>query len=194
MHPTEGYTPAVYTTMLTYEKNGVKKEFTPEEFNKQKIWEDPSWKYDTTISILIKEAIGEPEIHDFVLTGLDGEDHTKDVLNAKGYTFFWFVREPLKDIDPKSLDRIRNIATKAATMHVNFYVLCSAGPDLCKTYQEVWNMKDVTFFTLDQVASKTALRTNPGLMLINDGIVVNKWSNVDYPKDIVLDNGKLDCK
>ena len=194
MHAAPGSTDDVYATLLTYEKNGVKKDFTPEEFNKEKIWEDKNRKFDTSVSKLIKEGTGKPEIHDFVLNDLEGEDHTKEILTAKGYTFFWFIREPLKDIDPKKLDKIKNIITKAATMHVNFYVVCSAGADICKTYQEVWGMKEVTFLTLDQVASKTALRTNPGLMLINDGVVEAKWGYMSYPKDIVLDNGKLSCK
>ena len=194
MHPSADAVEAVYSTVLTYEKHGVKKDFTPEEFNKEKIWADKEWKFDTSISTLVKEGSGQPEIHDFVLSDYKGEDLTEDILKAKGYTFFWFIREPLSEVDPKKLDRIKNIISKSATMHVNFYVLCSAGVDICKTYQEVWGMKDVTFLTLDQVASKTAMRTNPGLMLLNDGVVVNKWSYMAYPKDIVLENGKLETK
>lgn len=186
---------AVYKTILTYEKNGVKKDFTEAEFNAQKVWEDPAWKYDTTINILISEATGQPEIpRDFAITDLTGADKTQEILTAKGYTFLWFVREPDKDEVKKNMDRLKNIITKAGTMNVKFYVLCSAGADLCKTYQEVWGMKDVSFFTLDGTVSKTAIRTNPGLMLLSDGVVQGKWSYMNYPKDIVLDNGKLNCK
>lgn len=195
MQPAPDAEPAVYNTVLTYEKNGVKKEFTQDEFMKQKIWEDPAWKYDTTISILVKDATGQPEIpKDFALTTLKGQDVTQEVLTAKGYTFLWFVRDPAADEVKKNMDRIKNIISKAGTMNVKFYVLCTAGPDLCKTYQEVWGMKDVTFYTLDGTISKTAIRTNPGLMLLNDGVVQGKWSYMNYPKDIVLENGKLNCK
>lgn len=195
MQPGPDAQAAVYETKLTYEKNGVKKEFTEEEFNKQKIWEDPAWKFDTSTSVLIKEATGQPEIpRDFALSGLTGADSTEKVLKAKGYTFLWFVREPEKDEVKKNMDRIKNIIAKAGPMNVKFYVLCTAGPDLCKTYQEVWGMKDVTFLTLDGTVSKTAIRTNPGLMLLNDGTVEGKWSYMNYPKDIVLENGKLNCK
>jgi uncharacterized membrane protein YphA (DoxX/SURF4 family) len=194
--PSADATAAIYSTVLTYEKNGVKKEFTTEEFNSQKIWEDSKWKFVDSKSTLVKEATGQPEIpNDFMVTSLDDEDVTKQVLTAKGYTFLWFVREPGKaHLDPKYMERLHNIISKAAAMKVKFYVLCSSGPELCKTYQEAWSMKDVTFYMLDQTVSKTAMRTNPGLMLLNDGVVVNKWSYLDYPKDIVLDNGQLQCK
>ena len=194
MQPAPNAEPAVYSTILTYEKNGVKKDFTSEEFNKEKIWEDKAWKYDTSISTLVKEAVGQPEIpKDFALNDMKGDDKTEDVLTAKGYTFLWIVRDPAS-ANLKDMERLKNIISKSTTMNVKFYVLCSAGVDLCKTYQEVWGMKDVTFYTLDGVVSKTAMRSNPGLMLLNDGTVVNKWSYMNYPKDIVLDNGKLNCK
>ena len=194
MQASDGATAAEYKTVLTYSKNGIKKEFTTEEFNKEKIWEDPAWKFDTSISTLVKEATGQPEIpKDFALNDLKGEDRTEDVLTAKGYTFLWFVREPAT-ANLKNMDRLKNIIAKAGTMNVKFIVLCSAGADICQTYQEVWGMKDVTFYTLDGVVSKTAMRSNPGLMLLNDGNVVGKWSYLSYPKDIVLDNGKLNTK
>ena len=194
--PSPDAKPAEYATVLTYQKNGIKKEFTSEEFNAQKIWEDPKWKFVDSKSTLLKEATGQPEIpSDFTLNNLDDDDVTKEVLTAKGYTFLWFVREPDKaKLSPKSMEKLHNIINKATAMHVKFYVLCSSGPDLCKTYQEVWDMKTVTFLTLDQTVSKTAMRSNPGLMLLNDGVVVSKWSYMDYPKDIVLDNGQLMCK
>ncbi len=194
MHAEPGAVDPVFSTILVYEKNGVKKEFTQEEYMSQKLWEDTKWKFVENRTTLIKEGSGQAAIpHDFMMNSLDGEDQTEKVLTAKGYTFFWFVRDPAK-VNVKDMDRIHNIIAKSASMHVKFYVLCSAGADVCKTYQEVWNMKDVTFFTLDGVVSKTAMRTDPGLMLLNDGTVVGKWSYLNYPKDIVLDNGQLSTK
>ena len=55
-------------------------------------------------------------------------------------------------------------------------------------------MKDVPFLTLDGTVSKTAMRTNTGIMVLKDGVVTNKMSYARYPKDIVLDNGTLSLK
>jgi hypothetical protein len=196
MHPDPATViPDEYSTILTYEKNGVKKDFTTDEFNAQKIWEDKKWKFVDSKSTLVKKGNGKPEIPtDFALLGLDGEDYTQPILTAKGYTFLWFVRDPSAKNATKNMDRVKNIVAKASAMHVNFYALCSVGNDICKTYQEVWGMKDVKFYMMDQVISKTAIRSDPGLMLLRDGVVVEKWSYNDYPKDIVLENGVLSYK
>ena len=52
-------------------------------------------------------------------------------------------------------------------------------------------MKDVNFLLIDGTVNKTAMRTNPGLLLLHDGVVEQKWSYLDYPKDIEIDNGKV---
>ena len=189
MQPSPGATEAVYTTTFVYEKNGVKQNFTAENYP----WKDPSWKFVSSNSTLVKEATGLSEIHDFSLTDSNNTDQTQAILTAKGYTFLWFLRQPDKaKVD--NIDQVRALAAKAKELHIPFYVACSSGRDICKTYQEAWNMRDVPFMIIDVTVNKTVMRTNPGLMLLKDGVVQNKWSYLDYPKDIMLNNGNLDIK
>lgn len=179
MKPEPWATEAEFATSFVYEKNGVKQEFTAENYP----WKDPSWKFVSSKSVEVKPATGQSEIHDFSLTDEDGEDITEDVMTAKGYVYIWFLREPAKaHID--NLDKIKALAKTAAERKIPFYVACSAGRDICETYQEAWNMKDIPFLIIDGTVSKTVMRTNPGLMLLRDGVVQNKWSYKDYPADI----------
>ena len=112
--------------------------------------------------------------------------------------FLWFVKDPKKG-DTINLNRINNIIAKTTAAKIPFYTLVSEiGIDDFKTYAEVWDMKNVPFFMLDGTVNKTAMRTNMGLMLLKDGIVLGKWSYLDYPKDIVIEGNKdgenLICK
>jgi uncharacterized membrane protein YphA (DoxX/SURF4 family) len=179
----------VYITTFVYEKNGIKKEFTQDNYP----WQDPSWKFVSSDTKLISEGTGQPEIHDFVLADSADNDVTEAVLKTKGYMFLWFLREP-ENANTKNIEYLRTLMDKAAAMKIPFYVLCSSGRDICKTYQEAWNMQNVPFLILDVTVSKTAVRTNPGLMLLKDGTVVDKWSYLDYPKDIVMEGGELKTK
>ncbi len=181
MQPAPNATEAVYSTTFVYEKNGVKQNFTAENYP----WKDPSWKFVSSESVEVKPATGLSEIHDFSLTDSNNNDQTKAILTAKGYTFIWFLREPEKaHID--NMDVLRSLMDQAVAMKIPFYVACSAGRDICITYQEAWNMKHIPFMTLDVTVSKTVMRTNPGLMLLKDGVVMNKWSYMDYPKALQL--------
>lgn len=187
--PGPGYQPAVYETKLVYQKDGVKKEFNADNIP----WQDTTWKFVSSESKVVKEAVGEPEIHDFVLNDSNNTDQTQAILTAKGYTFFWFVRDPLKG-DKRNLDRIKALMAKAKAMNIPFYVLSSTSRDGFLPYQQKWDMRNAAVMTLDVTASKTAMRTDPGLMLLKDGVVQHKWADLDYPQDMVLDNGKLEFK
>jgi uncharacterized membrane protein YphA (DoxX/SURF4 family) len=192
MQPAPDAKAPVYNTVLIYEKHGVKKEYTTENIP----WKDPSWKFDTSITTLVTEGTGQPEIpHDFTFTDSNNTDQTQAILTAKGYTFLWFVRAPenIKMNSPEMM-KLHGLIIKAHELHIPFYVLCSVGREDCNVYQEAWDMKDIPFMTLDGTVSKTAMRTDPGLMLLNNGVVVHKWSYKSYPKDFVLDNGVLNLK
>jgi uncharacterized membrane protein YphA (DoxX/SURF4 family) len=190
MQPAPGSTPPVFQTNFVYEKNGVKKNFTSENYP----WQDSTWKFVSSESKMIKEGTGQPEIpHDFAFTDSDGADQTQALLTAKGYVFYWFIREPQK-AHMENMDRLRALMTKAESLHIPFYTLSSVGYEDALPYRKQWNIMDIPMMTLDGTVSKTAMRANPGLMLMKDGIVVKKWSYADYPSDMVLNNGTLDIK
>jgi uncharacterized membrane protein YphA (DoxX/SURF4 family) len=188
MQPGADYKPAVITSIFTYEKNGQKKEFTMENYP----WQDSTWKFVDRKDKVISEATGEPEIHDFILTDSNGTDQTKAILTGQGYTLFWFLREPDK-ATMDNVEKLRHLATKAAELHIPFYALCSSNYETANAFLFKWKI-NLPILTLDGTASKTAMRTNPGLMLLNNGDVVNKWSYRDYPAEMALYNGKLDMK
>ena len=190
MQSEPGATPPVFRTTFVYQKDGVKKEFTSANYP----WQDSTWKFVSSDSKLIKEGTGQPKIpHDFAFTDSDGTDQTQAILTAKGYVFLWFVREAEK-APTDNMDRIRALSAKAATLHIPFYLLSSVGYDVALPLRGKWGVMGIPMMTLDGTVSKTAMRTNPGLMLLRDGVVQNKWSYLDYPKDMVLDNGKLEFR
>ena len=45
---------------------------------------------------------------------------------------------------------------------------------------------EYSFCNVDEITLKTMIRSNPGLMLLKDGVVVNKWANDDIPNEYQL--------
>jgi uncharacterized membrane protein YphA (DoxX/SURF4 family) len=189
MQPSKDYKPPVITSIFIYEKNGQKKEFTVDNYP----WKDSTWKFVDRKDKVISEASGEPEIHDFILLDSNKTDQTQAILTSKGYVLFWFVRE-FEKADMSNIDKLKHLAAKAKELHIPFYALCSADYESANAFLQKQGLTDLTFMSLDYTASKTAMRTNPGLMLLNDGVVVNKWSYRDYPAEMGLEGGKLDMK
>jgi hypothetical protein len=40
---------------------------------------------------------------------------------------------------------------------------------------------DMPFFNADDIALKTMIRSNPGLILVKDGVVIDKWHFNHFP-------------
>jgi hypothetical protein len=72
----EGVPTDIYETTFIYEKEGTMKEFSLKDYPAN----DTSWKFIDQKSVLIKKGY-EPPIHDFSITGADGEDLTQTVLS-----------------------------------------------------------------------------------------------------------------
>jgi uncharacterized membrane protein YphA (DoxX/SURF4 family) len=184
-----GAEPAVYETILTYEKDGVQKDFTMENYP----WQDTTWKYVDTKTKLIKEATGEIAIKDFSINDYDGNDHTANILQADGYVFLFFVRNTDK-ARTDYLDRLKELADQAERFDIPTYILSSDNQERTMAFLQKHNLVKFPAFAVDGTASKTAMRSNPGLMLLHNGTVLHKWSFRDYPNGVELINGKLELK
>src|SRR5204863_765704 len=85
----EGAKQDKYETKLFYEKDGVVKEFTTQNYP----WQDSTWKYKDTKSVLIEKGF-QPAIHDFNITSLsDGSSYTDEILNNPNYNFILVERD-----------------------------------------------------------------------------------------------------
>ena len=174
----KGAKASVFESRFIMEKNGKRQEFTLENYP------DSTWKYIETRTIL-KEKGYEPSIHDFSMQSLKtGEDITDSVLMDKGYTFL-LVTPRIENADDSNIDLINEIYDYSVEHGYGFYALTSS-PD---SEIELWRDKtgaEYPFCLMDDITLKTIIRSNPGLMLIKDGTILNKWSDNQLPDEYVL--------
>ncbi len=181
----EGAIPDQYESVMIYEKDGVQKEFNMENYP----WQDTTWKFVDRKDKLVKKGNADPKIKDFIITDYNGNEYTDQILETPGYTFLLFVKDVAKARDDKK-DELHNIISFCNANDIPFYVLCSANQDKAMVFKEAWGL-NAEFMVFDQTVSKTAMRSNPGLMLLEQGVIKGKWSFRDYPEHIGLENGKI---
>lgn len=179
----EGAKPSVYESIFILEKNGEKKEFTLDNYP------DSTWTFVDTRTKL-KEKGYEPPIHDFSMMDLrTGDDITEEVLTDMGYTFL-LVAHRIEEADDSNIDLINEIYDYSVEHGYKFYCLTSSPEEQI----ELWKDKtgaEYPFCQMDDITLKTMVRSNPGLMLIKNGTILNKWSDEDIPDEYVL-TGKLE--
>ncbi len=166
----EGMPADQYESTFIYEKDGVRKEFTLENYPA----DDTTWKFIDQNTVLVKKGY-VPPVHDFSITAPDGQDIAGQVLSSPGYTLI-MISTKLKDADPAHLAKGFELGVHCMTAGISFLILTSSGSDELSRYNNGF-----TFFTGDETTLKTIVRSNPGYMLLKDGVVQGKWSAVSLP-------------
>lgn len=163
-----------YKTTLIYEKNGVQKEFSTDDFP----WQDSTWSFVDQKSILIKEGYQAP-IHDFNIVSSNGEDITYQVLDNPDYSFL-VISDNLSESNLESLDVINELALYFMQRDILFYGLTSSNNSEIESF---WTNLDpfFDFYSCDETTLKTIIRSNPGLLLLKNGTILAKWSWRDIP-------------
>lgn len=179
----EGGKPSVFESRFVLEKDGERKEFTLDNYP------DSTWTFVEARNILI-EAGDEPPIHDFSMMEMTtGEDITDRVLADSSYTFL-LVAHRIEYADDSNIDLINEIYDYSVEHGYAFYGLTSS-PD---EEIELWRDKtgaEYPFCQMDDITLKTIVRSNPGLLLLKQGVILNKWSDSRLPDEYVL-TGELD--
>ena len=131
----------------------------------------------------------EPPIHDFSITTAEGADITDQVLEDSDYTFL-LIAHRLEEASEDNVGEINEIYDYSHKFGYDFYGLTSSLPIEIKEWTKNTGA-EYPFGTMDDITLKTIIRSNPGLVLLKDGTIVNKWPHNALPKLTVL-NTPLD--
>jgi len=164
-----------YERIFIYEKDGVKKEFTIDNYPAG----DTSWVFVDAESKLIKKGY-VPPIHDFTITTLEGADITDIVLADTSYTFL-MISSKLEKANDTNIDKINEIYDYSQIFGYQFYCLTASGSDVISEWIEDEGA-DYPICITDETTLKTIIRSNPGLLLLKSGTVINKWPHRKIPQ------------
>ena len=175
--------PDVYEYAFVYEKDGVEQTFTLENYPKG----DSTWTFVRQDSRLIKKGY-EPPIHDLEILNADYEDLTWDILESEEPVTL-VVMYDLKKADKSQIAKVEALASNLSPFASSpdtlplqgesegaFYILTGSGTDdiinFCLEYP---TLSDYVC-TCDPVTLKTIVRANPGVIVLQNGIVIDKYN------------------
>lgn len=174
------YQPAKYETRFLYKnlKSGELKEFDMKNYP----WQDTlNWAHDSTMNVLIQDAINPPKISDLNISSLEGNNVTDSVLSMKNYNYWLVVYDLAKTEDDEELHaKINDFYKLASQEKVSFIALTASGPKEIDNFKHKHNAL-YDFVTVDATVLKTMIRSNPGLMLVKDATVIMNWHHHNFP-------------
>ena len=173
-----GEKPTEYETVFVLEKDGQRKEFTLENYP------DSTWTF-VKADTRIRQKGYEPPIQEFSMVDMEtGEDIADAVLSDPGYSFL-LVAYQLDVADDSNIDLINEIYDYSVDRGYGFYALTSSSMEGVERWCDMTGA-EYKFYRGEDVTLKTIVRSNPGLLLLKDGVILKKWSDNDLPDEYVL--------
>ena len=162
-----------YETTFFYEKDGVEQAFTLDNYPA----EDSTWTFVRQESKLIEQGF-VPPIHDFSIVTEDG-DITDIILEDAGYTLL-IISHKVEKASTKNIKCVKSAIANAKKAGANVIWLTSSYSDDIDEFKTQYGIDD-TFGATDDITLKTIVRSNPGLVLIKDATIIEKWHHNSLP-------------
>ena len=133
---------------------------------------------NTGRSVTLKEGY-EASILDFNLFDADYNEYTDEVLHSP--KFLLFISKDVTKIAPADMNNMRQLAADAESAGIP----CFAG---VAGYEAGYvdslrhaHQLSFPFYSLDETTAKTVVRSNPGVLLVQDSVILGKWSRSSTP-------------
>ena len=177
----EDYEPDQYEYTYICAKDSIEQAFTADNYP------DSTWTLVRYESKLIKQGYDSP-IHDFEIINTYGDDLTWDILESEEPVTL-VVMYDLKKADKSQIAKVEALASNLSPFASSpdtlplqgesegaFYILTGSGTDdiinFCLEYP---TLSDYVC-TCDPVTLKTIVRANPGVIVLQNGIVIDKYN------------------
>ncbi len=162
------------TYTLKNKKTGERKKMTDEEYLKTEIWKDSNWDIiGDPESKLIKKGY-DIKIRDLKITDSQDVDYTSEIIEHPYYNLV-IVAYDLQKTDLEALHKLNALTMDAAeNYNIRTVLLTSSSVEQATAFSKA-NKLLMQIFYADAVPLKSMVRTNPGILLLKDGTVINKW-------------------
>jgi len=169
-----------YKTTFILEKNGEKKEF--DELNYP--YEDSTWVYIDAKTEVVSEGY-VPPIKDFTLADSEGNIMTSEILSSTKPVVL-VISPKVEEISDSHLAILAKMAESQSRNDRNMYILTSSS---VKAQNNLDNRADMGFDYLqgDETMLKTITRSNPGVMIVQGGVIIAKY-HIDHMPVQGIDN------
>ncbi len=109
----------------------------------------------------------------------DGNDVTEAILNT--YNLLMFTSHDLTKMTEKEWEKARVITEEADKHDYTVIWTVADEPEYVEQLREKYNFLYEVYYA-DELEIKPIVRSNPGLIWLDNGLVKDKWSAVDFPQ------------
>lgn len=157
---------------LTY--RNIKTGETQEYLSPNYPWQDSAWVADWEFQNQRIEKWKRDKSYELVIEDFSGRDLTKMVLDRAGYTLIIVAR----DLDKLNTEEFKEFTKVADNLRAKSYFIMVLTNSSIAEYAKFKSETGFRyqFYQVDEVILKGMIRSNPGIILLKDRKIINKWN------------------
>ena len=162
-------------TYLIYRNKatGEKQEFISPNYP----WNDSVWM--SQWEFVEQRTEGGADFLGFSALDEDGNDVTESILNTEN--LLMFTSHDLSKVTEKEWEKARSITETAGNQGYIVIWTVANEPEYVEQLREKYDFLYEVYYA-DELEIKPIVRSNPGLIWLDNGLVKDKWSAVDFPQ------------
>ncbi len=152
---------------------GEKQEYLSSEYP----WNDSVWAAQW--EFVDQRVDGDVNVLGFSALDADGDDVTDMLLNTEN--LLMFTSNDLTKVSAKEWDKVKEITNYAENRGYIVVWTVANEAEYVEYLRTKYDFLNEVFYA-DELEIKTIVRSNPGLIWLDNGLVKDKWSSVDFKK------------
>ncbi|MBQ6101614.1 MAG: DoxX family protein [Bacteroidales bacterium] len=152
---------------------GEKQEYLSSEYP----WNDSVWAAQW--EFVDQRVDGDVNVLGFSALDADGDDVTDMLLNTEN--LLMFTSNDLTKVSAKEWDKVKEITNYAENRGYIVVWTVANEAEYVEYLRTKYDFLNEVFYA-DELEIKTIVRSNPGLIWLDNGLVKDKWSSVDLKK------------
>ncbi|MBN2173532.1 MAG: DoxX family protein [Bacteroidales bacterium] len=155
------------------------------ETGEEKEYISPDYPYHDSVWLSKWEFVSQrienpnPKLHDLYIENLDGIDVTEQVIQNTDLQFI-LVSYDLKEGNWEKIDDVRQFIKSCDEDDHSFVVLTASFREDIDEFEQ-GHALNTDYCHADDIVLMSMIRSNPGLILMRDGVVLGKWHYNDFP-------------
>ena len=159
---------------LKNKKTGETKTMSDKDYMSKEVWKDENWEVTGSPSRKLIKKGYEVKIKDLLITDASGTDYTKEIVENPYYNLA-IVAYNLNETNEDAIAKMNALALNAAEQfNIRTVLLTSNSAQDAEKFSKRMKLFMEVFYA-DAVPLKSMVRANPGILLLKNGTIVNKW-------------------
>lgn len=173
------------TYHLRNKVTGAAKTMTNTEYLKTNIWKDNNWEVKGEPESRLVKVGFTPKIRDLAIQDAQGNNYTQELLSNPFYNLI-IVAYNLNHTDDEAINKLNALALNLTqNYNIRTVLLTSNSVQDATAFSKAHHLFPEIFYA-DGVPLKSMVRANPGILLMKNGVVINKWHYHNIPTYDVL--------